>query len=80
MRLGCAAYPGGVLKFLLVVAVVGVAIYLLVRLLERRARAWERSEDYGHDGRFRRRDGDLRWMHVTCKPRFDAAVISSNSF
>jgi PAS domain S-box-containing protein len=38
----------------------------------RRAEAWERKEAYGFEARFRRADGDWRWMKVSARPRFDA--------
>jgi PAS domain S-box-containing protein len=43
------------------------------QVLERRARAWQRGEDYGYEARFRHREGAERWMKVSCRPRFDGA-------
>ena len=39
--------------------------------LERRQRAWLDRTAYAYDARFRRADGEWRWMHVSCKPRRD---------
>jgi len=40
-------------------------------VIEERARAWAEARGYVYDARFRRADGELRWMHVSCKPRLD---------
>ncbi len=40
-------------------------------VIERRARAWAEGTDYGYDARFRRADGEERWLRVSCRPRFD---------
>jgi PAS domain S-box-containing protein len=45
----------------------------LPEVLARRDRAWEAGEGYGYDARFRRGDGEERWMTVSCRPRFDVA-------
>ncbi|MDQ4086914.1 MAG: PAS domain S-box protein, partial [Pseudomonadota bacterium] len=33
--------------------------------------AWAQSRGYSYDARFRRADGQMRWMHVSCNPRLD---------
>jgi PAS domain S-box-containing protein len=45
----------------------------LPEVLARRDRAWEAGEGYGYDARFRRGDGEERWMTVSCRPRLDVA-------
>ncbi|HEX8640477.1 MAG TPA: PAS domain S-box protein [Allosphingosinicella sp.] len=40
-------------------------------VLEERARAWSELRAYSYHARFRRHDGELRWMHVSCNPRHD---------
>ena len=44
----------------------------LAAVLALRDRAWVEKTDYGYEARFRRADGDMRWMKVSCRPRFDA--------
>jgi PAS domain S-box-containing protein len=43
----------------------------LADALERRRRAWEERSPYGYHARFRRADGEWRWMQVSCNPRLD---------
>ena len=42
-------------------------------VLEKRARAWQACSGYAYEARFRRADGEWRWMHVSCRTRLDAA-------
>jgi PAS domain S-box-containing protein len=39
--------------------------------LERRKQAWLDGAAYAYDARFRRADGEWRWMRVSCNPRLD---------
>ena len=43
----------------------------LPQVLARRDRAWAERTDYGYDARFRRADGEERWLRVSCRARFD---------
>ena len=45
----------------------------LAEALALRAQAWETGESYGYDARFRRANGEERWMKVSCRPRLDAS-------
>jgi PAS domain S-box-containing protein len=38
-------------------------------VLERREDAWRTHESYGFEARFRRQDGEWRWLKATCQPR-----------
>ncbi|HEV2866457.1 MAG TPA: PAS domain S-box protein, partial [Allosphingosinicella sp.] len=40
-------------------------------VIEERARAWAEARPYRYEARFRHHNGELRWMHVSCNPRFD---------
>ena len=41
----------------------------LPAVAERRARAWADQAPYGFEARFRRHDGEWRWLKATCNPR-----------
>ncbi len=43
------------------------------QVLQLRADAWEARAPYQYAARFRRADGEWRWMHVACNPRIDEA-------
>jgi len=45
----------------------------LPAVLEKRDQAWRAAQGYVYDARFRRADGEWRWMHVSCRPRLDEA-------
>jgi len=44
----------------------------LAHVLAERDRAWAACTPYGYEARYRRGDGNLRWMKVSCRPRLDA--------
>ena len=43
----------------------------LAGVAARRAAAWEKGEPYGFEARFRRGDGEWRWLMVSSRPRRD---------
>jgi PAS domain S-box-containing protein len=40
-------------------------------VLALRDRSWAERTGYGYEARYRRADGVMRWMKVSCRPRFD---------
>jgi PAS domain S-box-containing protein len=47
----------------------------LPEVLRRRTVAWETGGPYHYEARFRRADGEERWMRVTCRPRLDGTGV-----
>ncbi len=39
----------------------------------RRAEAWDKRQSYVFEARFRRADGEWRWLHASSRPRLDSA-------
>jgi len=44
----------------------------LPAVLAMRDRAWAEGTGYGYEARYRRADGVMRWMKVSCRPRLNA--------